>query len=35
MHFKGLTITNLLMTPKDKDYILKKSGSYTDTNVTG
>ena len=27
MHFKGgLTIKNLLMAPKDKDLILKKSG---------
>ena len=34
VHFKGgLTIKNLLMAPKDKDHILKKVESYTDTNV--
>ena len=31
----GPTIRNLLMAPKDKDPILKKVESYTDTNVTG
>ena len=36
VHLKGgPTIKNLLMTPKDKDLILKKVGSYTDLNVTG
>ena len=35
-HLKGIpTIKNLLMTPKDKDPILKKVGSYTDLNATG
>ena len=36
VHFKGgLTIKNLLMAPKDKDYILKKVESYTDIVVIG
>ena len=36
VHFKGgLTIKNLIMSPKDKDPILKKVESYTDTHVTG
>ena len=36
MHFNGgLTIKNLLMAPKDKDYILKKVDSYTDIVVIG
>ena len=36
VHLKGgHTIKDLLMAPKDKDPILKKGGSYTDTNVTG
>ena len=36
VHLKGgPTIKNLLMTPKDKDPILKKVGSYTDSNATG
>ena len=36
VHLKGgPTIKNLLMAPKDKDPILKKLESYTDTNVTG
>ena len=36
VHFKGgLTIRNLLMAPKDKDYILKKMESYTDIDVIG
>ena len=34
VHFKGgLTIKDLLMAPKDKDHILKKVGSYTNTLV--
>ena len=36
VHFKGgVTIRNLLMTPKDKDHILKKVESYTNTLVIG
>ena len=36
VHLKGgPTIKNLLMTPKDKDPILKKVGSYTDLKTTG
>ena len=36
VHLKGgPIINNLLMTPKDKDPILKKVGSYTDSNATG
>ena len=36
VHLKGgPTIKNLLITPKDKDPILKKVGSYTDSNATG
>ena len=30
----GPTIKNLLITPKDKDPILKKVGSYTNSNAT-
>ena len=36
VNFKGgMTIKNLLVAPKDKNPILKRVDSYTDTNVTG
>ena len=36
VHFKGgVTIKNLLVSPKDQDPMLKKVGTSTDINVTG
>ena len=36
VHLKGrLTIKNLLMAPKDKDTVMKKSGPYIDTSAQG